>query len=195
MQAKVKVRVLEASDGVGGRVRTDAVDGFLLDRGFQVFLTAYPEPRRWLDLGALDFQRFFPGALVWCAGRLHKVADPLRRPLQAAAHAFNPVGSLADKLHVLDLRQQALAGSVEDVFHRRQRPSREYLRDVGFSDEMVEASSGPSSGASSWRRSCAPRAGCWSSSSGCSSRGPRWCRRGAWGPCPSSSRRSCPSAW
>src|SRR5690242_17123489 len=48
-QAKVKVRVLEASDGVGGRVRTDAVDGFLLDRGFQVLLTAYPEPRRWLD--------------------------------------------------------------------------------------------------------------------------------------------------
>jgi phytoene dehydrogenase-like protein len=137
-EAKVKVRVLEASDGVGGRVRTDTMDGFLLDRGFQVFLIAYPEPRRWLDLGALDFQRFFPGALVWCAGRLHKVADPFRRPLQAAAHAFTPVGSLADKLHVLDLRQQALAGSVEDVFHRRQRPSREYLRDVGFSDEMVE---------------------------------------------------------
>ncbi|WNG39858.1 FAD-dependent oxidoreductase [Archangium violaceum] len=138
-QAKVKVRVLEASDGVGGRVRTDAVEGFLLDRGFQVFLTAYPEPQRWLDYKALDFQRFFPGALVWRAGRLHKVADPFRRPLQAAAHAFNRVGSFADKLHILDLRQQSLAGSVEDVFHRRQKTSREYLRDVGFSEEMVEA--------------------------------------------------------
>ncbi len=138
-QAKAKVRVLEASDGVGGRVRTDLVEGFLLDRGFQVFLTAYPEPQRWLDYGALDFQRFFPGALVWREGRLHKVADPLRRPLQAAAHAFNKVGSFADKLHVLDLRQQSLAGSVEDVFHRGQRTSRVYLRDVGFSEEMVEA--------------------------------------------------------
>lgn len=35
--------LLEASDGVGGRVRTDEVDGFLLDRGFQIFLTSYPE--------------------------------------------------------------------------------------------------------------------------------------------------------
>ncbi len=138
-QARVKVQVLEASDGVGGRVRTDAVDGFLLDRGFQVFLTAYPEPRRWLDCEALDFRPFFPGALVWRGGRPHKVADPFRRPLQAAAHAFNPVGSFTDKLHVLDLRQQSLAGSVEDVFHRGQKTSREYLRDVGFSEEMVEA--------------------------------------------------------
>ena len=138
-QAKVKVRVLEASDGVGGRARTDRVEGFLLDRGFQVFLMAYPEPARWLDYAALDFRRFFPGAKVWREGGLHLVADPFRRPLQAAAHVLNPVGSFMDKLHVLDLRQQSLAGSVEDVFHRAQRSSRRYLADVGFSDGMVEA--------------------------------------------------------
>ncbi len=40
------VIVLEASDGVGGRVRTDMVDGFRLDRGFQVLLTGYPAARR-----------------------------------------------------------------------------------------------------------------------------------------------------
>ena len=43
------VLVLEASDGVGGRVRTDEVDGYLLDRGFQVFLTAYPEAKNLLN--------------------------------------------------------------------------------------------------------------------------------------------------
>ncbi|MET0402957.1 MAG: NAD(P)/FAD-dependent oxidoreductase, partial [Cystobacter sp.] len=128
----------EAGDGVGGRVRTDAVDGFLLDRGFQVFLTAYPEPQRWLDYRALGLRRFFPGARVWRGGRMHTVADPFRRPLQAALNAFNPVGSFTDKLHVLDLWKQAQAGEVEDVFLRPQKPSREYLRDVGFSDEMVE---------------------------------------------------------
>ncbi|OJH33581.1 NAD(P)/FAD-dependent oxidoreductase [Cystobacter ferrugineus] len=137
-QARVKVRVLEASDGVGGRVRTDTVDGFLLDRGFQVFLTAYPEPPRWLDYRALDLRRFFPGARVWREGRMHLVADPFRRPLHAALHAFNPVGSFTDKLHVLDLWKQAQAGSVEDVFLRPQKTSREYLRDVGFSDAMLE---------------------------------------------------------
>jgi phytoene dehydrogenase-like protein len=137
-QARVKVRVLEAGDEVGGRVRTDRMDGFLLDRGFQVFLTAYPEPQRWLDYPALDLRRFFPGARVWRGGKLHLVADPFRRPLHAALHAFNPVGSFTDKLHVLDLWKQAQAGSVEDVFIRPQKASREYLRDVGFSDEMVE---------------------------------------------------------
>ena len=55
----------------------DSVEGFLLDRGFQVFLTAYPEPRAVLDYGALDFQRFVPGAKVWRGGRLHTLADRL----------------------------------------------------------------------------------------------------------------------
>ncbi len=63
-RAGVECVVLEASDGVGGRVRTDAVDGYLLDRGFQILLTAYPEVRRRLDLAALDLRTFEPGAVV-----------------------------------------------------------------------------------------------------------------------------------
>jgi phytoene dehydrogenase-like protein len=57
------VVILEASDGIGGRVRTDLVDGFRLDRGFQILLTAYPELDRQVDMAALDLQRFDPGAL------------------------------------------------------------------------------------------------------------------------------------
>ncbi|MFM9045117.1 MAG: FAD-dependent oxidoreductase, partial [Solirubrobacterales bacterium] len=59
-----EVDVFEASDRVGGRVRTDEVDGFLLDRGFQVLLTSYPEAREAFDFGALDLGRFEPGALI-----------------------------------------------------------------------------------------------------------------------------------
>jgi phytoene dehydrogenase-like protein len=51
------VRVLEASERVGGRVRSDRVDGFVLDRGFQVLLTSYPEARRMLDYPALRLRR------------------------------------------------------------------------------------------------------------------------------------------
>jgi phytoene dehydrogenase-like protein len=51
-EAGIPVIVLEASDGVGGRVRTDHVDGFVLDRGFQVVLTAYPELQRQFDIHA-----------------------------------------------------------------------------------------------------------------------------------------------
>ncbi len=75
-----EVTVLEASDRVGGRIATDELDGFLLDRGFQIVLTAYPEVHHQLDVAALDLRRFEPGALVWLDGRLRRVADPLRRP-------------------------------------------------------------------------------------------------------------------
>jgi phytoene dehydrogenase-like protein len=64
-EAGVEAIVVEASDGVGGRVRTDVVDGFRLDRGFQLLNPAYPEAQALLDLDALDLQPFTPGR--WCA--------------------------------------------------------------------------------------------------------------------------------
>jgi len=98
-EAGVGVSVLEASDGVGGRVRTDVVDGFRLDRGFQVLLTAYPECRRILDYAALDLRPFLPGALVRRSGRFHELSDPWRRPerawrsLTAGVGTSDPSGS------------------------------------------------------------------------------------------------------
>ena len=79
-KAGIEVDVYEASNGVGGRVRTDVVDGFILDRGFQVTLTAYPEMQRQLDMDALDLQAFDPGALVWRHGKGSVVSDPFRMP-------------------------------------------------------------------------------------------------------------------
>ena len=75
------VVVLEGSDGVGGRVRTDEVEGFLLDRGFQVLPTAYPEARATLDYAGLDLRTFERGAVVWHDGRFRTVADPRYSPL------------------------------------------------------------------------------------------------------------------
>ena len=72
--------ILESSDGVGGRVRSDIVDGFVLDRGFQVLLTGYPEIHRHLDIDALNLRAFEPGALVWREGKGTVVGDPFRRP-------------------------------------------------------------------------------------------------------------------
>jgi glycine/D-amino acid oxidase-like deaminating enzyme len=92
------VRVLEASDGVGGRVRTDVVDGWRLDRGFQVFNTAYPEAGRVLDLAALELQPFTSGALVCSGGERHLVANPLRQPGAAWSTASAPLGSVGEKL-------------------------------------------------------------------------------------------------
>ncbi len=55
------------------RVRTDKVDGFLLDRGFQIFLTSYPEVQASLDYPALDLKPFYAGAKVWWQGSFHQV--------------------------------------------------------------------------------------------------------------------------
>ncbi len=65
----ISVLLLEASDAVGGRLRTDIVEGFQLDRGFQVFLTSYPEAKRVLDLSSLQLRKFRPGAMVRFQGR------------------------------------------------------------------------------------------------------------------------------
>ena len=92
------MRVLEASDGVGGRVRTDVVEGFRLDRGFQVLLTAYPEARRVLDYAALDLRPFLAGALVRRSCPLPRLADPWRGPSALWRSLTAGVGSLADRL-------------------------------------------------------------------------------------------------
>jgi len=76
----VEVDVIEASDRVGGRVQTDHVQGFMLDRGFQILITAYPEVRRQLDLKALELRSFLPGAVLASNGKLSYVAHPLKCP-------------------------------------------------------------------------------------------------------------------
>jgi phytoene dehydrogenase-like protein len=77
------VVVLERGERVGGRVRSDVVDGFTLDRGFQVLPTSYPEARQVLDYDRLELHEFAAGAIVRRGGRLRRVADPRRMPVRA----------------------------------------------------------------------------------------------------------------
>lgn len=137
-QQGIRCLVLEASDGVGGRIRTDIVDGFHLDRGFQVFLTSYPEAKSILDYEALDLKPFLPGALVRFGGRFHELTDPFRRPLASVRSLFSPIGSLADKLRVARFRSRSLQGAIEDRFRDPETTSLQALRDAGFSPLIIE---------------------------------------------------------
>lgn len=132
------VVVLEASDGIGGRVRTDRVEGFLLDRGFQVLLTAYPEVDRQLDLAALRPRAFAPGSVVRVGRRFATVADPLRRPTLIAASGLAPVGSIADKLRLgamlLRLRRTDPVALLRGPDHS----TLDALRAEGFSTAMID---------------------------------------------------------
>lgn len=132
------VVVLEASDGVGGRVRTDVVDGFLLDRGFQVLLTAYPMARQLLDLDALDLRPFLPGARIRHGGRFHTVADPIRRPLSLPSTAIAPIGSVADKVRLGLMSRRAARQPVEAVWSHPEQPTREHLRAAGMSTTVID---------------------------------------------------------
>src|SRR5215203_3339120 len=135
----ISVLVLEASDAPGGRVRTDRVDGFLLDRGFQVLLTAYPEARRLLDYKALRLRSFAPGALVQRGGKLHRVSDPFRQPWMVPATLMAPIGTLADKLLIARLRKHVLSSSLDEVWTRPETSSLEALQGFGFSQRMIDS--------------------------------------------------------
>jgi phytoene dehydrogenase-like protein len=132
------VEILEASDAVGGRVRTDRVDGFLLDRGFQVLLTACPEPHHQLRMDRLDLQRFEPGALVRVDGRFHRVANPLRQPRLAWSTAVSPIGTIVDKARFSALVLDLVRTSPRDLLRRTDRSTMEALRERGFTDRMIE---------------------------------------------------------
>lgn len=129
---------LEASDAIGGRVRTDRVEEFLLDRGFQVFSTAYPEATALLDYDALHLRHFFPGAMIRFNNKWHRIADPFRRPLASLRTLFTPIGSWTDKLRVAKLRHRTLAGSVQELFTRPEASTLEFLQHLGFTSTMIE---------------------------------------------------------
>jgi protoporphyrinogen oxidase len=137
-QRKIPYQLFEASDAVGGRVRTDVYEGFLLDRGFQVYLTAYPEGKRVFPYEELRFGAFLPGALVRLEDRFHRVMDPWRQPFGALASLLNPVGSMTDKLRVARLRASSLSGSAEELFTRPETTAREALVNYGFSSNMIQ---------------------------------------------------------
>jgi phytoene dehydrogenase-like protein len=137
-EAGIPVRVIEASDGVGGRVRTDRVEDFLLDRGFQVYLSAYPEAGRILDLDALSLHSFEPGAVVFDGKKLHRVMDVFRKPSKLLESAFAPVGSIADKIRVALLRFRAMGSTDREIASRKDVQTQSFLRGFGFSPAMID---------------------------------------------------------
>ena len=137
--AGLNLRLIDSGDGVGGRVRTDVVDGFLLDRGFQVYLDAYPETGDLLDLKALDLRKFEPGALIFNGKRLKRLMDVFRRPASIWTSATAPIGGFIDKLRVGLMRSQILGSTLEQIANREDRKTESYLRGRGFSEAMIDS--------------------------------------------------------
>ncbi|MFH7600193.1 NAD(P)/FAD-dependent oxidoreductase [Streptomyces racemochromogenes] len=136
--AGLRVRLLEAGDAVGGRIRTDRVAGFTTDRGFQVFNTCYPQVRRRLDLPALFLRPFTPGVLVHTdAGRV-RLADPTRRPRDGIGLLTGGRIGARDALAFGVLSARALLEPASRVRARPDVTTRTALADAGLSEEFVE---------------------------------------------------------
>lgn len=130
--------ILEASDGVGGRVRTDMENGFRLDRGFQVLLTAYPEAKRYLDYEKLGLKTFDPGAMVFKPGDFFAIHDPLRNPMRLFGMAFSKVGTFKDKLKILSLTNSLKKKTEEEIFAEPSISTIDFLRNYGFSETILD---------------------------------------------------------
>ena len=129
--------IIEAENTVGGRLKTHMVDGYPLDVGFQVLLTAYPAARQYLNYEALDLRKFKPGAIVVKNGRYQTFGDFLRAPEFFAGTLTSSVGAIRDKWLTYTLSNRLRRKSLDKIFNTPETDTRSYLKSAGFSDRMI----------------------------------------------------------
>jgi phytoene dehydrogenase-like protein len=127
----------EAADAVGGRVRSDRVDGFTLDRGFQVMLPAYPEAKRVLDYEGLDLRPLYRGSEVHYKYQAHRFADPLHHLMDALKNIQDDFIPWRDKWHALLLLKE-VKGTHSIERRVQEMETEDYLSDFGFSTSMID---------------------------------------------------------
>ena len=129
--------VLEASDRVGGRLKTDLVEGYQLDHGFQVLLTAYPAAKKYLNFKALDLQEFVPGASIFNNGNQKVIGDPMRDFSLLFSTLFSGIGTITDKLKILKLNRRLKSKTIAEIFLEKEQSTYHYLLSLGFSQEII----------------------------------------------------------
>ena len=129
--------IIEASDRLGGRVKTDVVDGYSLDHGFQVLLTAYPAAKKYLDFDALELQEFLPGSAIFKNGKQKIIGDPLRNLSLLLPTLFSGIGTVNDKLKILALNRRLKKKSIQNIFAEKEQTTHAYLENIGFSEAII----------------------------------------------------------
>ena len=130
--------MLEATDRVGGRVKSDDLKGFPADHGFQVLLTEYPEAQKYLNYDKLDLVKFKPGSVIFKKGKMEKIGDPLRDVSFLLSTTFADVGSVNDKRLILKLSMALKKKSIDAIFKEPETTTMVYLQNYGFSEEIIK---------------------------------------------------------
>ncbi len=137
-KANIGYHLYEAADHPGGRVWTDEKDGFLLDRGFQVFLSSYPTARVSFRYEKLHLKPFQSGALVWNGKKLLPFYNALQHVEKAVSTLTSPLATLRDKLLVLKLLMHC-ARSKTVTPDTEGRSTLTFLKQFGFSDTIINS--------------------------------------------------------
>ncbi|MGH3935319.1 MAG: NAD(P)/FAD-dependent oxidoreductase, partial [Pseudonocardiaceae bacterium] len=135
--AGLDVAVIEAADHVGGRVWTDVIDGFRLDRGFHVLNTAHPEPRRWLDLPALEPRTLSRDVIVHVDGQNYPLLDPPDDPVRAFAALPAELGIPRDGHRLATMLQRLGTASVGRILAVPELAATTALHLRGLSDRVI----------------------------------------------------------
>lgn len=131
--------IIEASNDVGGRVKTDIVNKYQLDHGFQVLLTSYPAAQKYLNYDTLKLQKLLPGAIIFKDGKSQTIGDPLRNFSLLLPTLFSSVGSFSDKIKILKLNILLKKKSIPEIFKTDEISTLTYLQNFGFSDKIIRA--------------------------------------------------------
>ena len=131
--------IIEATDRVGGRVKSDVVNGYILDHGFQVLLNGYPAAKKYLNYADLELQELIPGAVIFKNGTLQTIGDPLRDFSLLFPTLFASVGSIADKLKILKLNTLLKKKKIAAIFKEDEKTTLRYLQNFGFSDKVINS--------------------------------------------------------
>ena len=129
--------ILEATGYIGGRVRTEIIDGWILDVGFQVLLDAYPMSKKYLNYADLDLQRLSPGARIYTDNDSSIIGDPLRDTSMLFPTLFSSIGSMRDKLKIFQLNLRLKNTPIATLFNKKEKTTLAYLQYLGFTDKII----------------------------------------------------------
>ena len=132
-----KPEIYESSNGVGGRIRTDEIGGFRLDRGFQVLLSEYPKVKQYLDLNNLDMKELVPGAVIFEKNKMARVGDPSRDASLLIPSAVSGIATLSDIWKTFQLSRELKKLDLPNIFEEKELTTLEYLKEKGFSDKII----------------------------------------------------------
>lgn len=137
-RSKVSFRIYEASDSVGGRIKTDNVDGFLLDRGFQLYNPSYSEGLKILDYEKLNLKAFTPGVAIRDKNKLKVITDPFRSKDYKFNFLFQTPGSIREKIGFISYFLKYLIQADAQIAISKDVSTKEALNEVRVNKDLYE---------------------------------------------------------